>query len=286
MTSVITAVDILFSLRRYSSLSSGPLSMHFHSIRTVFRLVTARGLAVVLLLAAAFTPSLAFAQSDPRVYADTGYTVSDDAIWSFFSQHGGSATFGEPISREFTLMGSPVQVFQSAALRVQPDGSVQVMQLTDPGLLPYTHLNGLTLPAADPAVAFVAPSPDQPNYPARLQVFLQSTVPDSWNGQRVQFWSTYTAAGGSDIWGLPTSAPAADPNNPNFVYQRFQNGILLYDASAGTTQALPLGEYLKDLLSGQNLPTDLASQAAGSPLLRAGGLSSTDLTNAFVPDAT
>jgi len=46
-----------------------------------------------------------------------------------------------------------------------------------------------------------------------------------------------------------------------------------------------MGEYLKDLLSGQNLPADLASQAAASPLLRAGGLTSTDLTDAFVPDA-
>jgi len=110
-------------------------------------------------------------------------------------------------------------------------------------------------------------------------------VPDSWNGQAVQFWSTYTAAGGSAVWGLPTSAPKADPNNPHFIYQRFQNGVLLYDSSAGTTQPLPLGDYLKDILTGQNLPADLASQAASSPLLRAGGLTSTDLTDAFVPDA-
>jgi len=74
-------------------------------------------------------------------------------------------------------------------------------------------------------------------------------------------------------------APAADPNNPHFVYQRFQNGILLYDSTAGTTQALPMGEYLKAILTGQNLPADLSSEAASSPLLRAAGLTTTaDLT--------
>jgi hypothetical protein len=231
------------------------------------------------------TTGTALAQADPRVFPDTGFSIVDDAIWTFFNLHGGTSTFGEPISREFTLLGQSVQVFQNAALQVQPDGSVQALQLTDPGLVPYVHLNGLTVPGPDPALAFVAPTPDQPNYSARLQVFLQNTIPDTWNGQPAQFWSTYSAAGGSDVWGVPTSAPAADPNNPHFVYQRFQNGILLYDSTAGTTQALPLGEYLKSILTGQNLPSDLASEAASSPLLRAVGVTSADLTVAFVPDA-
>ena len=95
--------------------------------------------------------------------------------------------------------------------------------------------------------------------------------------------------------GPPTTPPALGSRFINLgaqgrritqpSYQRFQNGILIYDATAGTTQALPLGEYLKDILTGQNLPADLASQSATSPLLRAGGLTSTDLTDAFVPDA-
>ncbi|MDQ6669761.1 MAG: hypothetical protein M3069_03260 [Chloroflexota bacterium] len=283
MSLLVAAVPILFSLKYTSTISSriGYLAMQLYSH---LRRTTTCFAGVGLLVAASLTPGLAFAQTEARVF-DSGYTIVDDGVWSFYSQHGGSATFGQPISREFTLMGAPVQLFQNAALQVQPDGSVQVMQLTDPGLLPYTHLNGLTVPAADPAVAFVTPSPDQPNYTARQQVFAQSSVPESWNGKAVHFWSTYTTMGGPDVWGLPTSTPSIDPNNPHFVYQRFQNGILLYDSNAGTTQALPLGEYLKEILSGQNLPADLASQAASSPLLRAGGLTSTDLTDAFVPDA-
>jgi uncharacterized protein with LGFP repeats len=97
---------------------------------------------------------------------------------------------------------------------------------------------GLTLPAADPAVTFVAPSADQANYAARLAVFLQATVPDTWNGQPVQFLSTFNDLGGADVLGLPTSSPKADPNNPHFVYQRFENGVLFYNASEGSTTAL------------------------------------------------
>src|ERR1700737_5015286 len=88
------------------------------------------------------TTSTAPAPSDPPRFSDTGYQITDNAIWSFFNQYGGTSTFGEPISREFLLMGTPVQLFQNAALQVQSDGFVQVqpMQLTDPGLLPYTSL--------------------------------------------------------------------------------------------------------------------------------------------------
>jgi hypothetical protein len=239
--------------------------------------------AHVLLFAATLTSGVAFAQTDPRVFPETGYTVADDAIWTFFNQYGGAATFGAPISREFMLMGAPVQLFQNTALQVQPDGTVQVMRMTD--LLPYGQFNGLSVPTADPAMAFVVPGPDQPNYAARLQVFLQGTVPETWSGLPVQFWPTYIAGGGVDIWGMPTSVPKADPNNPQFVYQRFNNGILMYDGSAGTAQPLPLGEYLKAVLSGQNLPVDLASEVASSPMLRAAGLTNTDLTDAFAPDA-
>lgn len=246
------------------------------------RFVVVPALAGVLTLGW-LNPGLAAAQADPRTFADTGYTVSDDSIWSFFDAHGGAATFGEPISREFNFQGTLTQLFSNAALQVEPDGSVQVLQITDPGLLPFTQLDGLTVPAADPALAFITPSPDQSNYTARLQVFLQATVPDSWNGKPVQFYSTFADQGGVAVWGLPTSAPTADPNNPSFVYQRFQNGILFFDSTAGTTQALPLGEYLKDILTRTNLPADLASEAATSPILGQYDVAHGD---AFIPDAS
>jgi hypothetical protein len=66
-------------------------------------------------------------------------------------------------------------------------------------------------------------------------------VPETFGGQPVQFLSTYNANGGVDVLGLPTSTPKADPNNPNFVYQRFQNAVLFYNATDGITAVLPVG---------------------------------------------
>ncbi len=100
-------------------------------------------------------------------------------------------------------------------------------------------LDGLSVPPADPALAFVAPTPDQPNYDVRLVTFLAATVPDSWNGIPVQFNASSSAVGIDEL-GLPTSEPALDPNNPRFVYQRFQNAVLFYNGTEGTTSVLPL----------------------------------------------
>ncbi len=271
-----------------------------HPFRSLGRAAVRHALTVGLALSLVL-PGLAFAQAGPdaesvtRSFADSGYQIRDDNVWTFFNQHGGSAVFGEPISREFTLYASPVQLFERAALQVQLDDSVQVVQLTAPAFLPYTHLAGLTVPAADPALAMVTPGPDQSDYSSRVMEFLRATVPETWNGRPVAFSSTLIAQG-VDVWGLPTSAPAADPRNPSFVYQRFVNGILMYDAATSTT-ALPLGKYLKDLLTGQNLPSDLAAEAATSPLMalydpaaplglaRPEAAANTDLTDAFTPDA-
>lgn len=119
-------------------------------------------------------------------------------------------------------------------------GAALVVGLLMPGAaLAAGPLDGLSVPQADPAVMFVAPTPDQPNYDARLQAFVEITVPDTWNRMPVQFLSTLNDIG-PDVLGVPTSAPKADPNNPNFVYQRFQNGLLFYNATDDTTSVLPL----------------------------------------------
>ena len=62
-----------------------------------------------------------------------------------------------------------------------------------------------------------------------------------------------------------------------------------YDKACGCTQGLLLADYLKALLTGDNLPGDLAAQAASSPLLRAAindkAPSGTFFGNAFVKGA-
>ena len=91
------------------------------------------------------------------------------------------------------------------------------------------------------------------------------------------------------LWGLPTSKPAYDPNNHEFIYQRFQRGVMHYDRGCRCTQGLLLADYLKDLLTGVRLPDDLAAQAAGSPLLKAAAtgqaLQATTFGDAFTAQA-
>jgi hypothetical protein len=104
-----------------------------------------------------------------------------------------------------------------------------------------------------------------------------------------------------EIWGAPISKPAADPGNSNFIYQRFQRGIMHYTAGQGTRGIL-LADYVKQILLGPtlpggtsnpNLPQDLAQQAQGSKyfgqycpggvhwLCRPTALPDSDLTFAF-----
>jgi hypothetical protein len=95
------------------------------------------------------------------------------------------------------------------------------------------------------------------------------------------------------VWGAPISRPRRDPSNSNFVYQRFQRGVMHFDATSGRTQALLLADYLKAILRAKDLPADLAQAARGSKffgqycpesarwICRPGELPASDLTFAF-----
>lgn len=275
-------------------------------------------LGPVLLLLTSLGAPAAVAQTaptDPQSFASSGFRV-DDAFWSYFQQRGAEQSFGQPISRAFTLNGLTVQLFERALLQQQADGSVLPANLLDAGgYFPYTSVNGSTFPAPDPALAMVTPSPDQPQYLDRMTEFLRAVVPDEFQSQPVGFFSTVTSSVtcgvafpnapcqqnllpymSLEVWGAPISMAAADPRNPNFIYQRFQRGILMYDAGCQCSQGVLVGSYLKAILTGQGLPSDLAGEAAKSPLLRqynparpnslnnAAVLQNTDLTNAFSPD--
>jgi hypothetical protein len=99
-----------------------------------------------------------------------------------------------------------------------------------------------------------------------------------------------------EMWGFPTSQPAFDPANRRFVYQRFQRGIMHFDASTGVTRGILLSDYFKGIILGEpgpTLPPDLLAQAAtsrffrqycpGQPnwVCRPSELPGTDLTFAF-----
>src|SRR5207244_2858088 len=71
-----------------------------------------------------------------------------------------------------------------------------------------------------------------------------------------------------EIWGAPTSAPAHDPANQDFVYQRFQRVIAHYDKGCDCTRTLLLADWFKSVLTGRNLPPDLDEEMHGSPFYR------------------
>ncbi|MGH2350127.1 MAG: hypothetical protein ACRDJN_00750, partial [Chloroflexota bacterium] len=247
---------------------------------------------------------------DERFFSATGYRIDNDAIWDYFQARGGVATFGYPVSRTFPFLGHSTQIFQRHILQACcPVGSAHPMNLLDPGLMPASSVNFSTFPAHDPTVATAAPPPSAPNYGQAVLRHLQTTVPDTWEGQDVGFLEAYLGAAPEDgagfrplvaleVWGFPTSRPARDPNNHRFVFQRFQRGVLHFDASSGVTRGILLADAFKSVLTGERLPADLAAQMAGSPFLRAydpaaingvgGGnpfrLGITNLAFAFLPE--
>jgi N-acetylmuramoyl-L-alanine amidase len=257
--------------------------------------------------------------ADARYFAQTGYRIGDDAFWNYFQVRGGVRSFGYPVSNVFLLYGMKVQIFQRQILQLRPDGGVQTMNVLDEGLLPFTRMNGSTFPAPDPAVISQSPKPDAPDYLPKTLEFVRAMAPDTFDGEPVNFARTFFNSvraedaypngvpdGGDnllpyfnlEIWGLPTSRPAHDPSNPGFIYQRFQRGIMHYDKGCGCTQGLLLADYVKTLLTGRNLPGDLAEQARNSKLAnqykpgqaqsvaRPADLPGSDLTNAFRRDPT
>ncbi len=255
------------------------------------------------------------APDDERTFAQTGYRIADDAFWTYFQRRGGVQTFGYPVSNSFNLLGTRVQLFQRLIMQLRPDGGVATLNLLDAGLLPYTAINGSTFPASDPDLIGQTPSPDDPTYLASVIQFVQQNAPDSFDGHQVNFGQTFfntvpaamafpdgtpdngtTLLAGFDLemWGLPTSRPTYDPANKDFIYLRFQRGIMHYDAGCDCTHGLLLADYLKALLLNQNVPGDLAGEARTSSLLaqwaptlpnalaRPAELAGSDLSNAFV----
>lgn len=254
------------------------------------------------------------APRDNRFFQETGFRIDNDAFWDYFNRRGGTRTFGFPISRTFTLQGFPTQFFQRLVIQWGPDGRVRSINLLDPGVMPFTSFNSAIVPGPDAGLTNTAPAPGTPNYAGGILDWTRQNAPNVFDGKAVNFAanfdSTVTMAiayptGGGDpsllpginleLWGIPTSRPAYDPNNRNFVYQRFQRGIMHFDQGCLCTQGLLLADYLKAIITGRNLPPDVAAQAAQSPYLRQYNfgkpgwvdrpeqLPGTDLTGAFEP---
>ncbi len=235
-------------------------------MRPFVRVLLALGLLSTGLVAA--VPTGLAQPLDPLTFSPTGFAVNNAAFWNFFLQRGGVRTFGYPVSNQFTLQGFGVQIFQRNVMQLQPDGSLQTLNLLDPGLMPYTRINGSTFPAPDPVLAAATPPVTDPNYDTDIINFVDANAPDVWNAVLVNFGMTFHTTvtyqdafpDGSgapslvpllnlQIWGAPTSQPAYDPTNDNFIYQRFQRGMMHFDATCGCTQGLLLADYFKSIIT-------------------------------------
>jgi hypothetical protein len=230
---------------------------------------------------------------DAQYYQQTGFRVDDQAL-SFFQSRGAVDTFGYPVSRMFTFLGCPVQMYQRLIIQLCQGQGPALINLLDPEIFPYTRVNGSVFPSPDDQLKAQTPAVGSPEYANILQ-FIQRVTPDTYNGQPVNFWQTFQARGGLEVLGAPISQPQVDPSNSSFIYMRFQRVILHYRQGIGT-EPLLLADYLKQIMLGPgapNLPQDLQQQASGSRfyaeycrggtrwLCRPDALPGTDLTFAF-----
>ena len=238
--------------------------------------------AMVLAVVMAWWMPGAVQADNTQCFDQTGFCLANPTIANYFTHRGGVNTFGYPVSQPFLFEGTTVQFFQRRIIQIEPNGQVGLLNVLDPGIMPYTQFNGATFPAVDPNLTRQAPPAT--NQAAAL-AFVQAYVPNTWDGSPVNFYQTFTGTvtcadaypngdcqaqllPGMDLemWGLPTSMPAVDPNNHNFIYQRFQRGVMMYDASTGLTQDVLFGQYLKDIMTGCTEPSDLCGIATTNPL--------------------
>ncbi|MGH2542487.1 MAG: PQQ-dependent sugar dehydrogenase [Ardenticatenaceae bacterium] len=215
-------------------------------------------LGLLLCLGGAVSLQAQGSPENERYFAETGYSVEDDLIWDYFQARGGVDTFGYPVSNLFTYRDFPVQIFQRHVLQVN-EQQARPLNLLDPDLMPVTSLNGSTFPAHDPEIAQMAPPAEVAGYGAAVRQHLEATVPEQWAAAAVGFLSYYFAAAPAtsgdlrplvalEVWGFPTSQPTRDPANHDFIYQRFQRGIMHYDKATGATRGILLGDAFKGMI--------------------------------------
>jgi hypothetical protein len=205
---------------------------------------------------------------DDRYFSQTGYRIDNDQIYNFFQSYGSVQTFGYPTSRTFSFLGCPVQFFQRQIIQNCAGAGAALINILDPDIFPYTKVNGSTFPAPDATMKANTPPVSSPTYSTDIVTFVNANVPNTFNGQPVNFLNYFNSQGALTIWGAPISTPAPDPNNNGFIYQRFQRGIMHYIQGTGTESIL-IADYLKAMILDQNVPTDLRAEATAqnSPYL-------------------
>ena len=139
--------------------------------------------------------------------ADAAFSVLLPTLQTYYLQHGGLRSLGQPLSHDFQLLGRRVQIFDSLVLEQRSDGSVQALDLlTD--ALPLTHAAGATFPGDDPDMAAGNPPLNSPDYQTQALAAIDAglldwAAPDTWNDLPVNFGATFR--GTATCFDLPPS---------------------------------------------------------------------------------
>ncbi|HEY0582239.1 MAG TPA: hypothetical protein VGE94_08645, partial [Chloroflexota bacterium] len=232
-------------------------------------IVVADALRFVPSTGATAVPAVVASGGDARFFPQTQFRVERDTFWDFFSRRGGVRTFGFPISRELTLGGCQTQLFQRLALQQCGGQGVGTLNVLDDTLLSANRFGASTVPPPEPSLISGAPLPTDATYASKAIDFVRANAPDTFDGEPVNFFGTFQSTvslvdafpqGNGDagllpllnlqLWGMPTSKPAYDPNNHEFIYLRFQRGVMHYDRGCRCTQALLVTDAFKDALKG------------------------------------
>jgi hypothetical protein len=288
---------------------SGPRRMEVDSI-AMKRIAVFVGFILIALVSAIAPPG---AQTSAQANCfGNGFCITNGEFVRYFNERGGRNIFGDAISREFTLDGFRVQFFQRVVLQMQ-GGRVERLNVLDDNVMPMKRVNQSQFPGSDPNLQRQAPqNPSSPSYGDEAIRFIQQVSPNTFNGIQVGFFDLFNQTvpvsvafpgitpstglvtlANMEIWGLPTSAPAADPGNGGFIYQRYQRGIMHYEDTCKCSHGILVGQYFKAVITGVGLPPDLDQDMRGSrfyhqyapgqpgSVARPGELPNTDMTNAF-----
>jgi hypothetical protein len=220
-----------------------------------------------------------------QTFPETGFSVADGPIGSYFTARGGGRTFGPPISNAFPLLGSTVQLFRNHMLKVEQSGAVTTVDLFGMNGIPFRNVGGMIVPEVDPYLVATAPIPGTPDYAAKIQAFIQSTAPDQFDNLPVGFYQAFLGTvlaeealpGGGEVallplfshevWGVPVSRPLRDAQNPDMVVQRWERGVMVWSRTSGSVATVPLGEAFKSVLTGEGLGPERTAAASTSQFL-------------------
>jgi hypothetical protein len=116
---------------------------------------------------------------DGRYFPETNFRVANDAFWNYFQSRGALDTFGFPVSRQLGFLGCQVQIFQRSVMRQCGDSNspVALLNLLDPEIFPYTHVNGSVFPGPDDTIKNQTPVPGSDGYDQAIVQFVINVAP-------------------------------------------------------------------------------------------------------------